>query len=125
MPRRNAVTVRWVRPPSDLQRAIQRYGDKVYQAIAAVARLIAQRMENEMRENAPWTDRTGLARSALFSTVNQEASLDLVVIYVSHGSAVEYGKFLELARGGRYAIILPTIERNIPEINRLLKEIFR
>jgi hypothetical protein len=38
---------------------------------------------------------------------------------------VEYGKFLELARGGRYAIILPTIERNIPEINRLLREIFR
>lgn len=117
------MTFRWVRPPSALNREIRRYGERVMVAVAAVADFIGQKAQGEMRQEARWTDRTGNARSGLFAAVAKEAAGDLVVLYLSHGHTVYYGKFLELAQ--RYAIIMPVIERNLPELERMLKGLFR
>jgi hypothetical protein len=94
-------------------------------AVAAVADFIGQKAQGEMRQGARWIDRTGNARSGLFAAVTREAAGNLVVLYLSHGSTIYYGKFLELAHGGRYAIIMPVIERNLPELERMLKGLFR
>lgn len=115
--------IRWVRSPATLATPIERYGERVQAAVLAVAQFIAQTMQDEMRNNAPWTDRTGNARSGLFTDVERAAS-DVVTIYLSHGHSVEYGRILELGHGGRYSIIMPTIEANIGEIERLLRRIF-
>ncbi len=112
----------WVKPPSDLAKAIEQYGDRVYVAVRAVADFIAQKMQGEARQNAPWTDRTGNARSGLFA-LTEEAAAHLVAIYLAH--TMEYGAHLELANAGRYAIIMPTIEANLPVIEQMLKDIFR
>ena len=117
--------IRWVRPPSQLARAIEQYGDRVLAAVMAVGQYIAQQMQNEARVNAPWTDRTGNARSGLFSTAVEAAAQDVVIIYLSHGHTVDYGVYLELANGGNYAVIMPTIEANLGEIERMLQRIFR
>lgn len=115
---------RWVKPPSaELIPNIDAYGQRVRAAVRAVADYIGQKMQNESRQNAPWQDRTGNARSGLFSAV-QEASQDLVAIYLSHGHSVYYGVFLELARGKRYAIVMPTIEANLPVVEKMLQDIF-
>lgn len=115
--------IRWVRPPEQLARAIELYGERVWVAVAAVAELVAQKMQDSARQNAPWTDRTGNARSGIFGTIEQ-AARDGVTIYLSHGQTVAYGVWLELSRGGQYAIIMPTIEAHIGEIEGLLQRIF-
>lgn len=117
--------IRWVTPPSLLADSIERYGDKVMTAVAAVAGRIASVMEADARANAPWTDRTGNARSGLSGTAERDVARRLVVIYLSHGPAIDYGKWLELAHGGNYAIILRTIEAHLPSLKAELDAILR
>jgi hypothetical protein len=115
---------RWVKPPeAELIPNIQAYGNRVMVAVKAVADFWAQRCQADMRQSAPWQDRTGNARSGLFSLANMGAS-DLVSIYLSHGHTVYYGVFLELSHGKRYAVIMPTLQRNLPELERMLARLF-
>jgi hypothetical protein len=115
---------RWVKPPeAELIPAIGAYGDRVRVAIRAVADYMAQKVQGEMRQNAPWEDRTGNARSGLFSVV-EEASRDLTTVWLSHGHTVYYGVYLELAHGKKYAVIMPTIQANLPVIESMLRRIF-
>lgn len=117
--------IRWVRPPSELARAIEQYGDRVIIAVTSVAGRIATLMQNDARANAPWTDRTGNARGGLFGTAERDVAQKLVVIYLSHGPDIDYGVFLELARAGKYAIVLSTIEKHLPELKADLDAIFK
>lgn len=114
----------WITSPNVLARNIDKYGDRVFKAILAVAKYIATRAQNEMRTNAPWQDRTGNARGGLFS-VAEQAAAELVIIYLSHGHTIEYGIHLELDWGGRYAIIVPTMENLYPEIRRMLDNLLK
>lgn len=116
--------IRWIRPPEALAKAIEQYGDKVLVAVQAVAGRIAAEMQNDARANAPWTDRTGNARSGLFGTAERDAAQKLVVIYLSHGPDLDYGVWLELAHGGNFQIIMPTVERHLPAIKADLQAIF-
>jgi len=118
----SGLNIYWTRPPSVLARNVQMYGVKLHVAIKALADYFAQKMQDEARQMARWEDRTGNARSGLFAAT-EAAATDLVTIYLSHGHTVYYGVFLELCNGGRYAIILPTIQRNLPEIERQLKRL--
>jgi hypothetical protein len=112
----------WVTPPSKLVKAFEQYGDKVFVAVKAVAAFVAQKMQDEARKNAPWTDRTGNARGGLFG-VSNEAAKHIVEIYLAH--TMDYGKYLELSNGGKYAIIMPTIQKNLPVIKKMLDDIFK
>ncbi len=118
------LQVKWVTPPSYLAAAVRQYGDKVFVAVHAVASRIATEAQNEMRSNAPWTDRTGNARSALFS-IAEQAAKDMVILYLSHGTAIYYGVFLETKYAGKYAIIVPTMQRILPKLEQMLKDIFK
>ncbi|GIV73541.1 hypothetical protein [Caldilinea sp.] len=117
--------IRWVRPPDTLARAVERYGDRVLTAVQVVAERMATVLQNDARANAPWTDRTGNARSGLFGTSERDLARRLVVIYLSHGPDIDYGKWLELAHGGRYSIVMKTIEAHLPELKADLDAIFR
>jgi len=118
------MTVRWVRPPGGLAKAVEQYGDRVFVAILAVAQQIAVQAQNDMRRNAPWTDRTGNARNGLFSIATQAAA-DVVMLYLSHGTAVWYGVFLETRYAGKYAVIIPTMQRLLPGLEKMLKDLFK
>lgn len=72
----------------------------------------ADRAEAYAMENAPWKDRTGNARGSLSGDSRTTATQMEIVL--SHG--VAYGIWLEVRWGGRYAIILPTIETVGPEV---------
>lgn len=112
----------WIIPPTHLQREVTKYGDRVMAAINFLADFFAQKMQNEARQNAKWEDRTGNARSGLMGAT-RKAARDIVEIYLVH--SMWYGKFLELARGGKYAVIMPTISANVPEISSALKRLLR
>lgn len=117
--------IHWITPPSALADAIERYGDKVILAVTAIAGRIASIIEADAKATAPWTDRTGNARSGLFATAERDAAQKMVVIYLSHGPDIEYGKWLELSHGGSFAIVMPVIERHLPELKAELDAIFR
>ncbi len=116
--------IRWIRPPEALARAIEQYGDKVLVAVQAVAGRVATAMQNDARGSAPWTDRTGNARSGLFGVATRDAAAKVVIIYLSHGPDLDYPIWLELAHGGNFAIIMKTIEKHLPDIKADLDAIF-
>ncbi len=114
--------IRWSRPPSELAAAVERYGDRVLRAVAAVAQYVATEMQNDAKRNASWTDRTGNARTGLFGTSEADFAAHVVTIYLSHSAVLDYGVFLELANGGRYAVIMRTMEAKYPELMSMLRE---
>jgi hypothetical protein len=71
--------------------------------------------ETRMRDNAPWTDRTGNARNGL--TAKHEftpmVKHELVLFHT-----MPYGFWLEVRWNGRYAIIGPTMLEIGPELTR-------
>jgi hypothetical protein len=77
-----------------------------------------------MRQTARWEDRTGNARSGLFS-LTEQAAQDVVTIWLSHGHTVDYGKWLELANAGKYAVIMPTLQQFLPEIEQALNRLVK
>ncbi len=82
------------------------YSKAIHRGVLAIAQMRAPEIENWMKENAPWTDRTGNARQGLYTEV-QDVVQQMVLIILSHG--VDYGLFLEVSNGGRYAIVNPAI----------------
>lgn len=59
---------------------------------------------------APWSDRTGDARSGL--DVSVETAGNEVILTLFH--TVEYGQWLETIQNGEFAIIMPTLELYAP-----------
>ncbi len=138
----------WVVAPEDqLMPAIQKYGERALIAVQAVANYWGQLVQDDARKEAIWTDRTGNARGGLFfavdgfglspliGTVTPEAKAEMSDVAVESGSAntliitlghtVYYGRFLELSNGGRYAIVMSTLEKNLPALERMLQDVFK
>lgn len=116
--------IRWTTPPSELARAVERYGDRVLTAVAAVAQRVATEMQNQAQADAPWTDRTGNARTGIYGTSEADFAARVVTIYLSHGATIDYGVWLELANSGRYAVIMRTMETFYDPLMAMLREIF-
>lgn len=122
--------IRWVRPPSELARAVERYGERVLQAVAAIAQYTATEMQNDAKANASWTDRTGNARTGLFGTSEADFGAKVVTIYLSHGALIDYGIWLELMGGdggmggGKYAVIMRTMQNHYEPLMQMLREAF-
>lgn len=106
--------IMWTVPPEQAFPELTRaYVQAVQHGIHAIAQRWAPEIENYMRANAPWTDRTGNARQALYTAVEQVAG-QMVTIILAHG--VEYGIYLELSNAGRYAIVNPSLDYFAPRI---------
>lgn len=107
----------WTEPPAVLQQAITSYGELVESKVGAF--LVMERLEaqNWMRQNRPWKDISGNARRGLRVEVVERGSQ--WIMYFIH--SVDYGVFLELSRGGKYAVIEPGLRRTVPRIKRGMK----
>lgn len=104
----------WQEPPGQVfEQGTAEYASALHRYVLAVAHRWVPEIENWMKKNAPWTDRTGNARQALFSDV-MDITNSAVIILLGHG--VEYGIFLELANAGRYAIVMPALDHFLPRI---------
>jgi len=97
------------------------YGNKVIEAVTAVANYFAPIMETAAKKHAPWTDRTSNARVGLHAWV-EEFSKDAVHLYLAH--SVFYGQFLETRWAGRFSVIWPEIQAHLEPIMEMLKGIF-
>lgn len=103
----------WSVPP---QRAFPLLAANYEASIAALVRGVIQSfrpaIENWMRANAPWTDRTGNARRALHTDYDEAGRV--FTLWIAHG--MDYGIYLELRFAGQYAIIGPAIDHFAPQI---------
>lgn len=88
--------------------AMDAYQDFILHAVYAVARKYAGEFERYAKENRPWQDRTGQARRGLKGAAGQ----DELETWIRLAHTVPYGVWLEMARSGKYSILLPTIEEN-------------
>lgn len=83
--------------------------EQIEAEIVAVAEQLTDEITEYMKQNAPWTDRTGDARANLYSVV-RHAARQSIEILLSHGSLIPYGIYLELLHAGRFAIIAPSVD---------------
>lgn len=112
--------MKW-RGDREMKRRMEQYGRDCRAAVHQLAEQFKAEIESDAKVNVPWEDRTTNARQTLFSVVDSETGR--TTIYLSHG--VDYGVMLELRYQGRYAIIMPTLEKFYPIIQRELRELFR
>lgn len=137
----------WVVSPAVIAKGLEDYGARAMVALQAVANYWGQGVQDEARENAVWEDRTSNARGGLFFAVDgfdlgtitgevtPESKSEMSDVAIESGDAntliitlahtVFYGKFLELSNGGQYAIIMSTLESNLPKLERMVQEVFQ
>lgn len=106
----------------DVSRNMGIYGERVIEVARATAAYFAPQIEAAAKTDAPWTDRTGNARQGL-TGLAQDISETAVAIYLYH--KMDYGKWLEVRWSGRYAVILPTLERFYEPIMRHLQAVLK
>jgi hypothetical protein len=109
----------WQTPPSALIAAIEAHGERVKRAVVAVGEFIAPKIQAYAQANAPWNDHTSNARQGLTGVA--EVAEELVTVYLYHG--MDYGKWLELKNGGKYAIINAALQAHYGEIMALIAQI--
>lgn len=98
----------WTVPPSEeLGRGLRAYAAVLEASMLALMEVRGTEAQNWMRQNAPWTDRTGNARQGLHVDVDHP-SKGIIRMVLAHG--VGYGIWLELANQGNYAIVNPAID---------------
>ena len=76
-------------------------------------------LERYAKANATWTDRTNLARNGLHGG-GFKSQYD-IISFVAHN--VNYGIYLEKSNAGKYAILLPTIQRNKKDFKKGVERI--
>ena len=118
----------WAKRPEELSERIGDYGRLIVSRTGAAALDVARDAENEMKLRRPWNDISGNARRGLRTAVTggggrtatgQFTNQREIYVYFIH--TVEYGIRLELDHGGRYAIVIPTLQRTVPKLRKALK----
>lgn len=89
--------------------------------VEQLANFFAAKFASYARANARWRDQTGNARQGLRAFVERTATY--VAIYLTH--SVDYGKWLELRFGGRFAIIMETLQVHYAELMAALRRLVR
>lgn len=89
--------------------------------IAGVMEYWDSRIESYMKTGAPWTDRTGNARSGLFAKAGHERGKRH---WIDLGHRVPYGIWLEIRWSGKFAIVFPSLVRFGPKIMQTMSKLF-
>jgi hypothetical protein len=100
----------------DLEKKFEQLGNRMVPALRGRMDRWGQQTEDVMRRGAVWTDRTGAARRGLFHDTQQDGQS----VTVRLGHTMEYGRYLELSNGGKYAIVMPTIQAQLPALEERL-----
>ena len=107
---------------STLERGLAQFELKMREGIEEIALDFAIELVDYAKANAPWSDRTGDARAGLDAQVENGMRGDIVVTLFH---TVDYGVWLEVRWGGKYAIIIPTVERKGPELLAKMRGMMR
>lgn len=93
---------------SELDKNLINFASRVAAACYVKLGTYAAEITADAKRNRPWTDRTGMAKATLNTTVSQPQN-NKIRLTLAHG--VWYGKYLEYCHGKKYAIIMPTLKK--------------
>lgn len=93
--------------------------NKVRAAIGLFADTAAKKMEAEAKQNAAWIDRTSNARNSIRGEFGWKGKRAVITL----SGNTNYFPYLELAHEKKYAILVPTIQRNAPEILKAYRKL--
>lgn len=93
---------------SELDKNLINFASRVAAACYVKLGTYAMEITADAKRNRPWTDRTGMAKATLNTTVSQPQN-NKIRLTLAHG--VWYGKYLEYCHGKKYAIIMPTLKK--------------
>jgi len=95
-----------------MSKRIKEGPERARRAAWITAQSMAPEVENYMKSNAPWTDRTGNARNGLAARAFREGT----TIGIDLFGQVDYMIWLETRWEGQYAIIQPTVDEMGPVV---------
>lgn len=98
--------------------------DSIEADIVALVESLLDEVEQYMRQEARWQDRTGAARQALYTDI-EHAARQSVTLLMAHGPDISYGWYLETVNSGRYEILSSTSDHWWPVLYRGAVEILR
>lgn len=110
-------SITWTPHPNVLRLRVEALSVAFFERLGVLLDTVAARGESLAKTGAPWTDRTGAARSGLRGTSDVGATESQVVLSYN----VDYGMWLELANQGRYATVIPTMQVMVGELGNGLR----
>lgn len=117
----NGSGIRWSSSPGDMARRVEAYGRRLLEAVYQLGTEWARRLAEEAKATHPWQNRTEEAERKLFGRAVRLAAGVLIVL--GHGAA--HGIFLERRWAGRFAVIMPVLQRNYAAIMQSARQLVR
>ena len=115
-------SIRW---EENITTNLSSMSERVGAAVMMKANTLAPKIASWMKQNHPWTNRTGFAQLMLDTSVEQMSG-DVVRIWL-YNNKPYYGPYLEERWGGRYSVLRPAIRewapRLLDEMNGLFEEL--
>lgn len=106
---------------SPLLNGVVELDDKLDRAVAGIVKHRSHIAVGWLKENAPWTDRTGNARSGLRTETEHKAK-EYHIIHMFY--SVPYGIWLEVRHSGKYAVIIPALLDQGPKLMKTFNKLF-
>ena len=110
----------------ELHGKLEQFGPTVNKYITLTTDFAAPAATKEMKQKAPWTDRTSAARNGLNASTDHSGTSAIGfakhTVTMAHG--VDYGIWLEVIQNGKYQIIMPTVLAVGREIMKTLDDMF-
>lgn len=101
------ASVNWNGTDRAMAERVATYAKRLLDAVYQLAARWAIRIADDARRGAPWTNRTGAARASLFGRVVRLATGAMIIV----GHGVHYGIYLERRWGGKWAAVMPALQR--------------
>lgn len=109
----------WTKTPESLKPAIDALIQRINRNVLRVVEVTGIEAAGQMKRERPWRDISGNARKGL--RCETELKDRVVTLYFIH--SVEYGEHLELGHAGRYAVLVPTLHKTVPRLQRRLRKV--
>lgn len=95
----------------ELTKNIAEFGAEINKSITLTTDFGATKGVAAMKTGAPWTDRTGNARTGLSATPSHSgtSAIGFATHQIVFAHAMNYGIWLEIANSGKYQIIMPVL----------------
>lgn len=113
----------WITPPEIFKRNWKRITLSRRLKMATNANRLAKHMEADMKQNAPWKDKTGKAREALTAKAYYSDTTRWELVIEVFYDNVPYGYWLEVIQRGKYSIIGPTLAKYRGLTKTMIQEI--
>ena len=121
MPRAD-IALKWTVTPEQMGKALAKRVENIAAGVEGIVQSRAPEVQQWMKDNAPWTDRTGAARRSLTAVPGRSGdTITLTMLY--NNPAVYYSVYLEYSMGGRWQILGPTIDRYVVVLMEDIKKL--